>query len=82
MSAISATFQPSTDGSIHLPIPPELQGAAMLRVVAWLEPATDGPAKSGAGRWALHARGIAQPLSGETPDEARFNSLQSKFGSH
>ena len=82
MSAISATFQPSTDGSIHLPIPPELQGAAMLRVVAWLEPVTDGPAKSGAGRWALHARGIAQPLPGETPDEARFNSLQSKFGSH
>ncbi len=80
MSAISATFQPSTDGSIHLPIPPELRGSGKLRVVAWLEPATKDTAKSGAGRWARHARGIAQTLPGESRDDARANALQRKFG--
>ena len=79
MSAISATFQPSTDGSIHLPIPPELQGEEKLRVVAWIESATEGSAKLGAGGWALRARGIAQPLQGESPDEARWHALQRKF---
>jgi hypothetical protein len=79
MTSINATFKPSSDGSIHLPIPPELHGTTQLRVVAWLEAAAATPAKSGAGEWAVRARGIAQPLPNENPDEARMASLRKKF---
>jgi len=79
MSSISAVFKPSTDGSIHLPIPQELRGKARLRVVAWLEPDTETPKKPGAGEWAKLARGIALPRDGETPDDARFAAMRQKF---
>jgi hypothetical protein len=75
MSSISAFFKPSSDGSIHLPIPPELRGSARLRVVAWLEPDTETPEKPGAGEWAKLARGIARPGSGESSDDARLAAL-------
>jgi len=51
-------------------------------LLAALEPATEGPKKSGAGRWAIHARGLAQPPPGESPDETRLAALQRKFGHH
>ena len=79
MSVIRAVFQPSADGSIHLPIPEELRGEAKLRVVAWFEADADTPDKTGAGEWARRARGIAPPQAGETADDARLASLQKKF---
>jgi hypothetical protein len=80
MNAIRATLQPSLDGSVHLPLPPELRGVERLRIVAWLEPATEKTKKQGAGDWAIQARGLATLLPEETHDEARFQSLQAKFG--
>ncbi len=80
MNAIRATLEPSLDGSVHLPLPPELLGVERLRIVAWLEPATEKPKKQGAGDWAIQARGIAKLLPGESHDEARMVSLQPKFG--
>ena len=71
MSVIKAVFQPSADGSIHLPIPEELRGEARLRVVAWFELDTEPPEKIGAGEWARRARGIAPPRPHETADDAR-----------
>jgi len=79
MSSISAVFKPSTDGSIHLPIPPELRGNARLRVVAWLEPDVETHEKPGAGEWAKLARGIARPPAGESSDDARFAALKERF---
>ena len=79
MSAIRATFKPSTDGSIHLPIPPELKGRASLRVVAWIEADVEEPKKSGVGDWVTQARGIARPLPGEGSDDARLAALRQKF---
>ena len=67
MSAIRATFKPSTDGSIHLPIPPELQGKGSLKVVAWIEADAGEAKRTGAGEWAKQARGIARPLPGLFP---------------
>jgi hypothetical protein len=67
MSSISAIFKPSADGSIHLPIPPELRGNARLRVVAWLEPAIQGAKSPSPGQWAKKARGIARRLPGVFP---------------
>ncbi len=81
MRPVRATLLPSSDGSLHLPLPPELLGAGKLRVVAWLEPEAEKPAKPGAGDWALQARGIVKLLPGESPDDARIESLQPKFGS-
>jgi hypothetical protein len=82
VSEIRATFKPSTDGSIHLPIPPELQGKGSLRVVAWIEADADEAKKTGSGEWAKRARGIALPRSGETSDDARFEALSRKFEAH
>ena len=79
MNSISAIFEPSADGSIHLPIPDKLRGEASLRVVAWFEPDARPPEKTGAGEWARQSRGIARSLEGETSDEARFASLKGKF---
>ena len=79
MSSISMIVQPAADGSIHLPIPAELKGTGMLRVVAWLAPASDAPAKLGAGQWALHARGIAKLPPGVSRDDARMAFLSQKF---
>jgi len=79
MSSIRATFKPSSDGSIHLPIPPELQGMDRLRVVAWLEPDKEAAKKTGAGEWATKSAGIARPHSGESPDDARYSALVQKF---
>jgi hypothetical protein len=59
--------------------PPELRGAGKLRVVAWLEPEAEKPAKTGAGAWALQARGIVRLSPGESPDDARMASLRPKF---
>jgi hypothetical protein len=80
MSKIHATLLPSPDGSLHLPLPPELLGAGRLRVVAWLEPEAEKPVKPGAGAWALQARGIVKLLPGESPEDVRIESLQPKFG--
>ena len=82
MSSISAIFKPSADGSIHLPIPPELRGNARLRVVAWLEPDIQGTKSPSAGQWAKQARGIARRLPGESPDDARFAALSQKLGEY
>jgi len=79
MSSISAILQPAADGSLHLPIPPELKGTASLRVVAWLAPASAPTGRSGAGQWALHARGIAKPPPGISRDDARRDFLRQKF---
>jgi hypothetical protein len=79
MSPVHATLLPSSDGSLHLPLPPELRGAGKLRVVAWLEPEAEKPAKTGAGAWALQARGIVRLSPGESPDDARMASLRPKF---
>jgi hypothetical protein len=80
MSPVHATLLPSSDGSLHLPLPPELLGAGKLKVVAWLEPEAEMPAKPGAADWALQARGIVKLSPGESPDDARMASLQPKFG--
>jgi hypothetical protein len=80
MNAIRAIFKPSTDGKIHLPIPPELMGNERLRVVAWLEPDVDVPRKTGAGEWARKSVGIARPYPGESRDDARHAALAKKFG--
>jgi len=79
MSSISATLNPSPDGSIHLPIPSELRGKPLLRVVAWIEPVAETLEKAGAGAWAARACGIAKPPPSESPDEARLASLRKKF---
>jgi len=79
MSSISAILQPAADGSLHLPIPTELQGTASLRVVAWLAPASDPTAKPGAGQWALQARGIAKLPPGISREDARMAFLRQKF---
>jgi len=79
MNAIHATLQPSPDGSVHLPLPPELIGVDRLHIVAWLEPATAQTKKQGAGNWALQARGIATLLPGESHDDARMESIRKKF---
>ena len=79
MNAIRVTLQPSSDGSIHLPLPPELRGVDRLRVVAWLEPEPPKNSKQGAGDWAIQARGIAKLSLGESHDDARMRSLQRKF---
>lgn len=80
MSSVSATLQPSPDGSLHLPIPPELRGVGKLRIVAWIEPVAERAPAVGAGEWALQARGIARPLAGETSEQARAAYLRTKFG--
>jgi len=80
MSTIQVTLKPSTDGKIHLPIPPELRGSDRLRVVAWFESATDVGHKSGAGEWAKESAGIARPHPGESRDDARHAALTEKFG--
>jgi hypothetical protein len=82
VSSISAVFTPSADGSIHLPIPPELRGNARLRVVAWLEPDIQGAKSPSPGQWAQRARGIARRLPGESLDDARFAALSQKLGEH
>lgn len=82
MSTVSATLQPASDGSIHLPVPPELQGSGKLRVVAWLEPAAGRLSSVGAGNWALQARGIARPLPDTPPEDSRLDFLRQKFGAH
>lgn len=78
MSSIQATFEPSSDGSIHLPIPKELQGEGRLRVVAWMEPDTDTAQKTGAGEWAKKSAGIACHPD-ETAEDARYDALKQKF---
>jgi len=80
MNAIRTTLQPSMDGSVHLPIPPELRGVERLRIVAWLEPATEKSKKHGAGDWAIQARGIVKLSPGESQDDARSQALKAKFG--
>jgi hypothetical protein len=80
MNAIRVTLHPSPDGSVHLPLPPELRGVDRLRVVAWLEPEPPEKNKQGAGAWAIQARGIAKLSPGESHDEARMSSLQRRFG--
>lgn len=79
MSSISVILQPAADGSVHLPIPAELKGAGVLRVVAWLAPVSAPPVKLGAGQWALQARGIAKLPPGVTTDDARWSFLRAKF---
>lgn len=80
MTAIQATFKPSKDGKIHLPIPPELRGSESLRVVVWMEPDTALPRKTGAGEWAKKSMGVARPHTGESHDDARHSALARKFG--
>jgi len=41
MSTITAILEPDADGTLHLPIPPELRHQ-VIRVKAELEPATSG----------------------------------------
>ena len=79
MSSITAILRPAADGSLHLPLPAELQGAGKLRVVAWLAPVTALPPKPGAGQWALQARGIAKLPPGASHDDARMDFLRRKF---
>jgi hypothetical protein len=79
MNSIHMTIPPSSDGSLHLPIPNELIGAGKLRVVAWLEAANQQPAKAGAGKWAKEARGIVSMPHGKSADDVRLESLRYKF---
>jgi hypothetical protein len=79
MSSITAILRPAADGSLHLPIPSELKGAGRLRVVAWLAPASAPPVKSGAGQWALQARGIAKLPPPIIRADARMDFLRHKF---
>ena len=82
MSKIQTILRPAVDGSIHLPVPPELRNSSELRVVAWIEPAGEhrqNKSQSGPGQWALHARGLAEPFPGETSDDARLAAMRDKF---
>jgi hypothetical protein len=82
MSKIQVTLRPSSDGSIRLQVPSELRSSPELRVVAWIEAASENGEpvrKSGAGEWAVHARGVAKPFAGETADEARLDSIRKQF---
>jgi len=76
MSKVSETFKPSSDGSIHLPIPPELEGKGRLRVVAWIEADSEADKKTGAGVWATMSAGIARHHPGESPEDARYAALR------
>ncbi len=80
MSSISATLRPSPDGSLHLPIPPELRCVGTLRVIAWIEPVAERAPAVGAGEWAMQARGIARPPVDESSEDAREAYLRAKFG--
>ncbi len=51
-----------------------------MRVVAWIESATDVGHKSGAGEWAKESAGIARPHPGESRDDARHAALTEKVG--
>ena len=79
MSTIRMTMPPSSDGSLHLPIPSELQKAKKLHVVAWVEVADQAVVKSGAGAWAKEARGIVSLPTGMCDDDLRADSLRYKF---
>ena len=41
MSTITATLKPNADGTLHLPLPPELQHR-MVKITATVEPASEG----------------------------------------
>jgi len=82
MNAIRMTMSPSSDGSLHLPIPSELQKAKKLHVVAWVEVADQAVVKSGAGAWAKEARGIVSVPTGMSDDDLRADSLRYKFESN
>lgn len=43
MSTIRLTLEPDKDGTLHLPLPPELQ-QGMLKVTATIEPVPQAPA--------------------------------------
>lgn len=81
MNSVHTTLLPSSDGSLHLPLPPELLSVGKLRVVAWLEPLSENTNRTSAGNWAIQARGIVKLLPGESHDDARIETLQKKFGS-
>ena len=51
MSTVSDIFEPEADGSLRIPLPPELRNRS-VRVEATLEPATKLPAtRAKAGLW-------------------------------
>ena len=50
MSIITATLEPDADGTLHLPLPPELR-SGKIKVEAKLEPADAKPRRARAGVW-------------------------------
>jgi len=72
MNTITTTLKPAADGSLHLPVPPELLGSGWLQVVARVQPAAPPSRRGSAGAWARQARGIARLEPGEDRDDARI----------
>ena len=78
MSTINAVLEPDADGTLHLPLPPELRHVK-VQVTATLKPANGGaPSPSRSAQGAIELKGFGS-LRGRIQMAADFNEPLEDF---